>query len=492
MPRLIVTLLAALLLSGPAMAQGNTCQWAHDGECDEPRYNGTGACDDGTDAADCQATGTIPVGGSTLVPGGAGTVGTALAAPSPDVSGDDSCRWALDGECDESRYGGTGACPAGSDTTDCTGGGTQAGGGFSPLPSDLGDDSCQWAHDGECDDTRYGGTGACRPGTDASDCRAAAAGGDDSCRWAFDGECDEPGIGLGLCTTGTDTTDCAPVAFLRNRTNRCASAFDGTCDEPGRGTGRCDADTDTADCLGRGRPPQAADHYFGRDDRFAPDSSRLPWRAIGQLTDGDGDGVCTATLIGSRHVLTAAHCVIDDEGAVAMPERFQAGFSGRRDAGQARAVRVIAAPDYSDEPRGAGEGNGNDWAIVELDQPLGDRVGYLGVRTLTREELDRIDRSGLVVSQAGYSWDTGDHLSGHAGCRVIEHYRDGTILHECDTTSGDSGSPIWVEEPDGRVSIIAVDSQFFSKQDAVTPFGTANLAVDSRAFIAAVNRALGR
>src|SRR5688572_14907850 len=40
-----------------------------------------------------------------------------------------------------------------------------------------GNDSCQWAHDNECDDPDIG-TGACRQGTDYSDCRAIRAGDD--------------------------------------------------------------------------------------------------------------------------------------------------------------------------------------------------------------------------------------------------------------------------------------------------------------------------
>jgi hypothetical protein len=32
--------------------------------------------------------------------------------------------------------------------------------------------------------------------------------GNDSCQFAFDDECDEPGIGTGACDPGTDATDC--------------------------------------------------------------------------------------------------------------------------------------------------------------------------------------------------------------------------------------------------------------------------------------------
>src|SRR5690606_25718143 len=77
----------------------------------------------------------------------------------------------------------------------------------------FGDDSSEWANDGECDDPRFTGTGVAREtlaadiGRDASDCRAAyEAGtavfegeqdplafdfGSDFSRWANDGECDD-------------------------------------------------------------------------------------------------------------------------------------------------------------------------------------------------------------------------------------------------------------------------------------------------------------
>lgn len=68
--------------------------------------------------------------------------------------------------------------------------------------------SCNFAHDGECDET----SGICAPGTDSADCRSGAAAADpaNSCRYAFDKRCDEPsqGIGGGLCAKGTDTADC--------------------------------------------------------------------------------------------------------------------------------------------------------------------------------------------------------------------------------------------------------------------------------------------
>lgn len=111
-------------------AQGSTCRWAGDNECDEPRI-GTGACAKGTDVLDCR----FLKGGET-----------------------DSCRWARDGECDEPGFGG-GQCVQGSDRTDC--------GPVAHLRFQT--DSCSTAFNGVCDEPGRG-TGRCALRSDRSDC----------------------------------------------------------------------------------------------------------------------------------------------------------------------------------------------------------------------------------------------------------------------------------------------------------------------------------
>jgi hypothetical protein len=172
--------------------------------------------------------------------------------------GDDSSQWSNDGECDDPRFEGPGMTTTPlldsdirADATDCRTAyeaGRLALRGEAPLDIErdpvFGDDTNEWANDGECDDRRFYGAGMASDlaisgiGTDAADCRSALESGlvafwdmtaavqatqcdainfgDDSNEYAYDGECDDPRFeGLGSASVvstsgfGTDATDCS-------------------------------------------------------------------------------------------------------------------------------------------------------------------------------------------------------------------------------------------------------------------------------------------
>jgi protease YdgD len=321
-----------------------------------------------------------------------------------------------------------------------------------------GNDSCQYANDGECDDLGLG-TGACPVRTDYSDCWRLAEGvEDDSCQWANDNECDEPlGLGTGACPQATDFSDCQNVIHLRGQDDSCATALNGVCEEPGLGNGSCAANTDRGDCIGRDRPMEINDHYFGRDDRVIMDTAVFPWSVIGVITL-EGGGTCTATLIANDVLITASHCINGDRGTNSAGT-FATGF-GRPDGMRtARIIDHMIDPNWDNERfSNSDDFDGTDWAMLRIDQPLGAELGHVGVRALVDTAGARGARRASLY-QAGYSRDTGDHLSGNIGCEILDVMNDNTMQHNCDTTQGDSGSPFMVEE-NGQYYVVATDSNY--------------------------------
>ena len=121
----------------------------------------------------------------------------AMTIPAPVMAqqvnfGDDTSRWARDGECDDKRFEGAGMTDTplldgdiGHDATDCraaynAGRLRYRGNNSSAVGIIWGDDTSRWARDGECDDKRFEGPGMTDTPLldgdikhDATDCRSA-------------------------------------------------------------------------------------------------------------------------------------------------------------------------------------------------------------------------------------------------------------------------------------------------------------------------------
>jgi len=243
----------------------DTSEWHNDGECDDPRFQGSGSATDLVDAdlmkdaTDCKAAyeaGTITLKDTTTGTDTGADTGTPVVANTEVDFGDDSSQWSKDGECDDPRFEGTGSASelveedTLHDATDCQAaftagtitlktGGTDDTTSVATAEIVYGDDSSEYNNDQECDDPRFEGTGVASEPVDenrmhdAADCKAAVdAGtatfksdatneampfnyGTDNSKYANDGECDDKRfVGTGMDKklleedVSNDATDC--------------------------------------------------------------------------------------------------------------------------------------------------------------------------------------------------------------------------------------------------------------------------------------------
>lgn len=238
--------------------------------------------------------------------------------------------------------------------------------------------------------------------------------------------------------------------------------------------GTCGFDIDDETLASEGAPLEL---LFGADDRRIMDSADRPWRAIGTLlTPG---GRCTGTLVANALVLTAAHCVSAYvEGRIeASDVMFLAGYQDGSAFAVARATRIVPASNRPLQWNPNGDVS-DDWAFVVLDQPIGAETGTIPILELGDDDLDLAVRYQTAVTQAGYSADIPESLTGHEGCRLLAASPGGWVDHDCDIVPGDSGSPLMVER-DGRLQIIAVATAMQCTSEGVR---AGNSAVDARAF----------
>ncbi len=219
------------------------------------------------------------------------------------------------------------------------------------------------------------------------------------------------------------------------------------------------------------------------DDRIPVTSHRYPWSAIGRVdwVNGRGQttGSCTGTLIGVDLVLTNAHCIIDE--ASDRPTTQTVVFRPNLVRGRAEAQAQVVDVTYGDSPY-TGQA-ADDWALLKLDQPLGDTYGYLGWRTLDLDDPAVLDQTSGNISIVGYAGDfpteamivfgePGETAGLSEGCSVLLVVPDGTfantLIHDCDTNPGASGGPILAQFEDGEYYLVGLHSGSISLLESIT------------------------
>lgn len=130
-----------------------------------------------------------------------------------------------------------------------------------------------------------------------------------------------------------------------------------------------------------------------------------PWAVFVQ----DGSGTCSGSILDSLHVLTAAHCVIDDAtGVVDDPAQVtvEAGVSNFRHPGSADAAQIRRAssvrvfPEYVWSSDGYELDAGSDIAVIRLVRPL--KLGGPDAREAALPAVkESLPRRGLTLAGFG-------------------------------------------------------------------------------------------
>lgn len=192
------------------------------------------------------------------------------------------------------------------------------------------------------------------------------------------------------------------------------------------------------------------------DPSKVTDTSPIPYSAIAKLL-GDGDMGGTAWMISANAAVTCAHCVYDyttkqyiQNGKIYPGKKGNFLFSNPF--GNAKIKEIYLSPDYI---QGASVANNSDWAVIVLDENIGDKCGYLGFKFVPRS------MTGMSFTTSGYP-ESEYYQHQYAG--TISDCDDRYIFHSVNATHGQSGSPMY----DSSNQVIGIISE---------SFGTHNLGI---------------
>jgi V8-like Glu-specific endopeptidase len=180
--------------------------------------------------------------------------------------------------------------------------------------------------------------------------------------------------------------------------------------------------------------------------------SSYPWTCIGRLfvwadaSSPNWTSYGSATLIGNRAILTAAHMV--PWGSSNWKALFVAGYyDGKSSSGPGGQSWVTNAHGYAGSSVTA-----HDMAVMRLQDPLGSWLGYLGFRGYADNW-----EGGSYWHLVGYpSAISSERPSWQGGIHVIDDDEDGDgqeLEHHGDDTGGDSGGPFFGFWNDGPYAI---------------------------------------